>query len=77
MQTDSGYFFELEAQLQPELQITCVESSTSLSKGCIPNAVVVLTFGTRQFKVRVIQDIEAFGTKLELGSLRNMEVLEE
>src|SRR6266576_1581683 len=77
MQPIPANFFELEVQLQPELQVTCIEGSTSLSESRVPNTVVVLAFCTWQFEIGVIQDIEAFRAEFELGSLRKLEVLEE
>lgn len=68
--------FRLEAQLHPELQVTCIECATGLSKSRIPNAVVILTFSAGQLEIRVIQDVEAFGSKLKLGCLRDLDVLE-
>jgi hypothetical protein len=77
MQPIPANFFELEAQLQAELQVTCIEGSTSLSESRVPNTVVVLAFCTWQFEIGVIQDIEAFRAEFELSSLRKLEVLEE
>ena len=69
--------FRSEAQLQPELQVTRVESAAGLSESRIPNAVMELAFSTGQFEVRVIQDVEAFCSKFELRSLRDLDVFEE
>ena len=77
MQTGPGAAsFGLEAQLHPQLQVTCVERAAGLSKSRIPNAVVELTFSARQLEIGVIQDIETFRSELELSSLCDLEVLE-
>src|SRR5258706_12019003 len=69
-----GIAFKLETQLCPELQVTRVERATRLSKARVPNAVMQLTLSTRQLEVRMIQDVEAFRSELELRSLRDLKV---
>src|SRR5581483_1554412 len=73
----AGIATRLEAELRPELKVARVKCATRLAKMRIPDAIVVLPFSTGQLEVGVIQDVEAFGSELELRPLRNLENLKE
>ena len=61
----------LETELQPELQVTrWISASRNPEKRVVQAGVVA------DQKICMVEDIEGFSSKLQIGSFRNPEVLE-
>jgi hypothetical protein len=72
----------LEAQFESELEIAWVQSAARLAKvgGNIKSVVGglgVRLVWLRQYKICMVEHVEAFGSKLHTDSLGNLEILEE